>query len=200
MARSRKFLTVGAMSVAALALIGAGAGATFNDSGSAAGKVSTGTLVMRITSVDRAGSAAGVVSNNGKSISFTLANSGSQISQKHMLTVKNAGTLPLTMSSVSVSSGARNNSPLANDVTLNLDGTSLSVQAAQASGWQCNSDCVLAVGASYTFPFNFTARLRNIDEGQSISPTLTILATEASTSNDITSPAGAVGRFVPVNG
>ncbi len=49
MALSRKILTVGAMGVAALALIGAGATATFNDAAQARQQITAGTMNMTIS-------------------------------------------------------------------------------------------------------------------------------------------------------
>ena len=55
MARSRKFLAAGAAGVAALALIGAGAGATFTDATHSGQRVEAGTIDLRLTSPDAIG-------------------------------------------------------------------------------------------------------------------------------------------------
>jgi len=65
MAYSRKFLTVGALGVAAFALIGAGASATFNDSVDANQRVTAGTMNLQIT--DGAG---GTVTQDGKTVTL----------------------------------------------------------------------------------------------------------------------------------
>jgi hypothetical protein len=182
MARSRKFLTVGALAVGALSLIGAGAGAVFNDAANATDHLNTGTLSMKITSVDvnNNNAADGLRSPGGKSIQFVVVNSGSQINQKHSITVTNTGSLPLVMSSVSVLPDGNNDSPLNKDVTMNLDGWTGTVQAAQSTAWACvGPDCTLAPGKDYTFPFELSADLGNKDQDATIRPTLTIGATEA---------------------
>jgi hypothetical protein len=200
MARSRKFLTVGALAVAALSLIGAGAGAAFNDAATATAHLNTGTLSMKITSVDVNNENApdGLHSSGGKSISFIVVNSGSQINQKHMIKVSNTGTLPLVISSVAVTPDGNNDSPLNKDVTMNLDGWTGSVEAAQSTAWACvGPDCTIAPGKAYTFPFELSADLGNTDQDQTIRPTLTIGATEAPRSGANGSARG-VTHIVPV--
>ena len=64
MAKSRKFLTAGAVGVAALALIGAGASATFTDAVAGTSPLKAGTLNMTVTSPT-----SGAVTN-GKTVTF----------------------------------------------------------------------------------------------------------------------------------
>jgi len=182
MARSRKFLTVGALAVGALSLIGAGAGAAFNDAATATAHLNTGTLSMKITSVDVNNDNApdGLHSEGGKSISFIVVNSGSHINQKHLIRVTNTGSLPLVLSSFSVHPDGNNDSPLNQDVTMKLDNWTGSVDKAQSTAWACvGTGCTIAPWDAFTFPFELSAELGNTDQDQSIRPTLTIGATEA---------------------
>ena len=202
MARSRKFLTVGALAVGALSLIGAGAGAAFNDGANATDHLNTGTLSMKITSVDVNNDNApdGLRSPGGKSISFIVVNSGSQINQKHSIKVTNTGSLPLVLSSVSVLPDGNNDSPLNSDVMMNLDGWTGSVKEAQSTAWACvGPDCTIAPGDAYTFPFELSADLGNTDQGQTIRPMLTIGATEALPSASRGSARNAT-HIVPTKG
>ena len=211
MAKSRKFLTAGAVGVAALALIGTGAGAAFNDSVSATQNISTGTLLMAISSTGTGGASDGVVSADGKSIVFTAGNAGSSFSQNHNVTVHNIGTLPLLMDGVTLSADGTNDISLAQATNLNLDGITFTVAAAQAQAFACTTagviggpDCVINPGGSYTFAFDFSATdLTNENQGKSIGTKLTI--------NGVDVPAGTpsihnatpmvthTGVFTPVN-
>lgn len=172
---------VGAMFMAAgaVALVGIGAGASFTDSVSATQHISTGTLSMSISSVDQNGNPDGTVSRDGKSISWDLSNSGSTIDVQHTVTVTNTGSLPLDISSVSFQPADANDTPLADDVQVQLDQiTGYSVNGLQNTSLFC-SGCQLAPGATFTFPLNFSAPdLGNKDEGQTISPSLTLGASE----------------------
>lgn len=205
MAKSRKLLTVGALGVGAMALIGSGATAVFTDSVNATQEVNTGTMTMAISSTDtnHGNVADGQVSPDGKSITFTVTNSGSQLNQKHSVTVHNTGSLPLVMSSVSVTpDGSKNDGPLNQEVLLNLDGykapAGISVAAAEATGWTCiGADCTIQPKSSYTFPFEFHADLSNAAQGQTIRPKLTIGATEANPSAG-NRPVQAGAHFAPV--
>ncbi|MEP7193829.1 MAG: hypothetical protein ABI903_13295 [Actinomycetota bacterium] len=201
MARSRKFLTVGALAVGALSLIGAGAGAAFNDAATATNHLNTGTLSMKISSVDVNNNhvADGLRSAGGKSISFIVVNSGSQINQKHLIRVTNTGSLPLVLSSFSVHPDGNNDSPLNRDVTMRLDEWTGSVDQAQSTAWECvGPRCTIAPGDAYQFRFNLYANLGNTDQDQTIRPTLTIGATEAPPQAD-NAPGGAT-HIVPTNG
>jgi predicted ribosomally synthesized peptide with SipW-like signal peptide len=185
---SRKLLTVSALGVAAFALIGAGADAAFNDSVNATQSISTGTFSMAISSTDANNTPDGVTGPDGKSITFTVTNSGSAINQEHHVTITNTGTLALVMSSASVTAAGTNDSPLNQEVNMNLDGynmpTGITVAGAQSTAWACQpvADCTIAVGASYTLPLNFFGDLSNAAQHQTITPKLTIGATEANPS------------------
>ena len=92
MAYSRKFLTVGALGVAALALIGAGGSATFRDALDANQKVTAGTMNVWIS--DGAG---GTVSPDGKSVTLPdFGPTGSTFETEHrVITVTNYGNIPV---------------------------------------------------------------------------------------------------------
>ena len=110
MAYSRKFLTVGALGVAAFALIGAGASATFNDSVDANQRVTAGTMNLQIT--DGAG---GTVSSDGKTVtlpSFASANSTFESPHK-IITVTNNGDIPVKSVSFQMA-GTHGSSPQSN--------------------------------------------------------------------------------------
>jgi predicted ribosomally synthesized peptide with SipW-like signal peptide len=93
MAYSRKVLTVGALGVAALALIGTGAGATFHDSAKAQQTITAGNLSVLITSPS------GSTSPDGKTVTLnTLTNEPSHFSgPQETITVKNNGAVPATV-------------------------------------------------------------------------------------------------------
>jgi predicted ribosomally synthesized peptide with SipW-like signal peptide len=91
MAYSRKVLTVGALGVAALALIGTGAGATFHDSVQAQQTISAGNLSVLIKS-DSA-------STYGKTVTLhTLSDEPSHFSgPPETITMTNTGSVPATV-------------------------------------------------------------------------------------------------------
>jgi predicted ribosomally synthesized peptide with SipW-like signal peptide len=91
MAYSRKVLTVGALGVAALALIGTGAGATFHDSVQAQQTITAGNLSVLISS--------GSGSTYGKTVTLnTLSDEPSHFSgPPETITVKNNGSVPATV-------------------------------------------------------------------------------------------------------
>jgi predicted ribosomally synthesized peptide with SipW-like signal peptide len=93
MAYSRKVLTVGALGVAALALISTGAGATFHDSAKAQQTITAGTLSVLITSPS------GSTSGDGKTLTLnTLTNEPSHFSgPQETITVTNNGSVPATV-------------------------------------------------------------------------------------------------------
>ena len=93
MAYSRKVLTVGALGVAALALIGTGAGATFHDSVQAQQTISAGNLSVLITSPS------GSTSGDGKTLTLdALTNEPSNFSgPQETITVTNNGSVPATV-------------------------------------------------------------------------------------------------------
>ncbi len=110
MAYSRKLLTAGAVGVAALALVGTGAGATFTDAVQAHRTINAGTMDVRIS--DGGG---GTVSANGKSVTLSpVGPTGSTFESDHQtVTVKNYGNIPVTSDAIQMTeshgSSARNN-------------------------------------------------------------------------------------------
>jgi predicted ribosomally synthesized peptide with SipW-like signal peptide len=175
-----KWALVVTMGVAALGLVGLGASASFSDSVAATQVINTGTFCLNISSVDRNGNPDGAVTSNGHQVTFKLTNSGSHIDEVHWLTVKNCGTLGLDITSVVVSAqgGGLDPAPLGNDVFENINGFRYPVRTAESFGWTC-SGCQLHSGQSLApFIFAFDANLGNADQGQTITPTITLGATE----------------------
>jgi hypothetical protein len=168
MGNSRKILTAGAVGVAALALIGTGAGATFTDAVQAHRTVTAGTMDVRIS--DGGG---GTVSANGKSVTLSpVGPTGSTFeSAQQTVTVKNYGDIPVTSDAIQMSEShadtARNNALFAQ--------TNVCIQSTDYSGgpWtEGNGPLAAAValnptvkqnavvlqpGQSLTFSVNFYA-------------------------------------------
>jgi len=112
MAFSRKVLTAGAFGVAALALIGTGAGATFSDAVHANTTVNAGTMDLQITN-----GAGGVVSADGKTVTLpAVGPTGSTFESTHrVITVRNNGDVPVTTDSFQMTEshvGTANNNAL----------------------------------------------------------------------------------------
>jgi hypothetical protein len=91
MAFSRKVLTAGAVGVAALALIGTGAGATFSDAVHVNTPLTAGTMNVQIIS-------GGNISADHKSVTLApVGPTGSTFESAHQLiTIKNNGDIPAT--------------------------------------------------------------------------------------------------------
>lgn len=98
MAISRKALAVGTMGVAALALVGTGAGATFTDSVHETQSIQAGTMNMQI-------SGPGSVSADGKSITLpAFGPTGSTFeSTKQVVTITNSGNVAATSAAIQMS-------------------------------------------------------------------------------------------------
>jgi hypothetical protein len=127
MAYSRKLLTAGAVGVAALALIGTGAGATFTDAVHAHRTINAGTMNVQI--VDGAG---GAVSADGKSVTLPdVGPTGSTFESEHkIVTIKNLGNIPATADAIQMTEshvGTANNNAL-------LAQTNVCIQSTDASG------------------------------------------------------------------
>jgi predicted ribosomally synthesized peptide with SipW-like signal peptide len=184
-----------AAGVAGMALIGVGAGASFTDSVSANQHIDTGTLVLNISSPD------GTASNNGHTISWSLANSGSNVDQSHTVTVTNAGSLPLTLTTASFTDPGHG-TQLAQDLQANFDGNTGTLASIEAPPYQCfGAVCTLAPGGTYEFPLNYTnPNLGNGDENQIVEPSLTINAVEANPSHHNAPTAGSSNGFAPQKG
>jgi hypothetical protein len=112
MRNSRKILTAGAVGVAALALIGTGAGATFTDAVHADRTVTAGTMNVQITN-----GGGGTVSADGKSVTLpAVGPTGSTFeSAHHIVKITNNGNIPVTSDAIQMSEshvGTANNNAL----------------------------------------------------------------------------------------
>ena len=126
MAISRKFVTVGALGVSAIALIGAGAGASFTDEVSATQQLTAGTPGLTIT-----GGGGGAVSADGKSVTLpTLDAVNSTFESPHrIITVTNTGDIDLTAVAFQVTEthvGTANNNALAAQLNVCVQSTDAS--------------------------------------------------------------------------
>lgn len=173
--RSKWAVLVG-MGVAALGLVGLGAGASFTDQVTATQVIKTGTLSMTINSADAS------AGSGTKHLTWKLVNSGSVINQNHTWTLINDGTLPLTVTTADIkaSGGGLDPAPLGDDVTMNFAGFVHSVRTLETWSFFCSGGCNLNPGDSFgPIVTNFTAAsLGNADEGQTITPTVTVNAVE----------------------
>ena len=127
MVRSRKFLTAGAVGVAALALIGAGASATFTDGVNATQTINAGTMNVQITN-----GAGGTVTPDGKTLTLpAFGPTGSTFETIHrVITVTNNGTIDVKSVAFQMSEshvGTANNNAL-------LAQTNVCIQSTDASG------------------------------------------------------------------
>jgi hypothetical protein len=125
MAFSRKVLTAGAVGVAALALIGVGAGATFTDAVHANRTITGGTMNVQIT-------AGGNISADHKSVTLSpVGPTGSTFESAHqVITIKNNGNIPATADAIQMTEshvGTANNNAL-------LAQTYVCIQSTDASG------------------------------------------------------------------
>jgi hypothetical protein len=126
MAISRKFVTVGALGVTAIALIGAGAGASFTDEVSATQQVTAGTPGLKITN-----GAGGAVSSDGKSVTLpALGAVNSTFESTHrIITLTNTGDIDLTAIAFQMSEthvNALNNNALAAQMNVCVQSTDAS--------------------------------------------------------------------------
>jgi len=137
MAYSRKVLTVGALGVAALALIGTGAGATFHDSAKAQQTITAGNLSVLITSPS------GSTSPDGKTVTLnTLTNEPSHFSgPQETITVKNNGAVPATVTGFTAADTYDNAA---------LEGA-LNIQLVDSGGHQICNDLISTLKAGTGF-------------------------------------------------
>jgi predicted ribosomally synthesized peptide with SipW-like signal peptide len=174
MAYSRKVLTVGALSVAALALIGTGAGATFHDSVQAQQTITAGNLSVLISS--------GSESTYGKTVTLsTLSDEPSHFSAPpETITVKNNGSVPATVTGFTAAD-TNNNAA--------LEGA-LNIQLVSGGHEICND--LLSTLVAGTIPWGAT-----IPTGGSMSVSVTFSSTANSDRNNGTGlPQGAQGGWV----
>jgi predicted ribosomally synthesized peptide with SipW-like signal peptide len=127
MAYSRKAITAGAVGVAALALIGTGAGASFTDAVHSNRTINAGTMNVQIS--DGAG---GIVSPDGKSVTLpAVGPTGSTFLSEHkVVTIKNNGDIAATAEAIQMTEshvGTANNNAL-------LAQTNVCIQSTDASG------------------------------------------------------------------
>lgn len=101
----KKLATFAATAAVALGLVGMGTSAQFSDAVTAQQDVRTGTAQLAITSAP-----GGVISPDGKSVTYTLDNAGSSFWIGDSIAVSNVGTLP--MHGVTMSLSAQGNSEL----------------------------------------------------------------------------------------
>jgi predicted ribosomally synthesized peptide with SipW-like signal peptide len=123
MAKSRKLLAVGAVGVAAIALIGAGASATFTDEVNATQEVTAGTMNLTITN-----GGGGTVSLDGKTVTLpAFGPNGSTFESTHrILTVKNTGNITVKSLAFQMSEshvGTANNNALAAQTNVCIQST-----------------------------------------------------------------------------
>lgn len=126
MAVSRKILTVSALGVAAIALIGTGAGATFTDAVHSNRTINAGTMNVVIS--DGAG---GTVSSDGKSVTLPdVGPTGSTFESVHkVVTIKNNGNIPVTTKAIQMTEshvGTANNNALAAQTNVCIQSTDYS--------------------------------------------------------------------------
>jgi hypothetical protein len=105
MAFSRKLLTAGAVGVAALALIGTGAGATFSDAVHADRTITAGTMDVQIS--DGGG---GTVSADGKSVTLSpVGPTGSTFESDHQIVkITNYSSIPVTSEAIQMTESHAN--------------------------------------------------------------------------------------------
>jgi predicted ribosomally synthesized peptide with SipW-like signal peptide len=196
-----KLIVVGTLGVAGLALIGAGAGASFTDAVQVTQTIKTGNLDLEITGVAfrgydpaSAGGLSGPVSVFGpgrsKSVSLgTSANNGSILDELYLVTVQNFGTLPATLS---CDLSGSDTSQLAKDTTVVQAGDSVSNTEAAGTGGPnlCagidSPTVTLGAGETATVRLEFQSPeggYTNADQGGSISPTFHVRALEDATAN-----------------
>jgi predicted ribosomally synthesized peptide with SipW-like signal peptide len=122
---TRKALTVGAAGVAALALIGTGAGATFTDSVHETQSITAGTMNLQV-------SGDGTVSADGKSITLSpFGPTGSTFeSVRKIVTIHNNGNIPATADAIQMTASPSGN---ANDNAL-FNQTNVCIQSTDYSG------------------------------------------------------------------
>jgi hypothetical protein len=127
MAHTYKVITAGAVGVAALALIGTGAGATFTDAVHSNRTINAGTMNLQISN-----GAGGTVSADGKSVTLpAVGPTGSTFESAHrVVTVRNTGNIPATADFFQMTESDAGN---ANDKAL-LAQTNVCIQSTDPSG------------------------------------------------------------------
>jgi predicted ribosomally synthesized peptide with SipW-like signal peptide len=188
MAYSRKVLTVGALGVAALALIGTGAGATFHDSAQAQQNITAGNLSVWISSDSG--------TTDGKTVTLPkLSDEPSHFSgPQESITVKNTGSVPATVTgftATDTTNVAANNAALEGALNIQLvdsknnviyDGPFSAFKAGGSFPIPFGGTTLAANGASMTIYVTFSSTgnsdainggLPDAAQGGSVTPTLT---------------------------
>ena len=152
MAFSRKVLTAGAVGVAALALIGTGAGASFTDAVHATQTITAGTMNVQVTA------AAGTVSADGKSVTLpAFGPTGSTFETSNTITVKNNGHMPATFDSFQMtepSSGNANDNSLFTQTNVCIRSTDPSSVVTPGNWTEGNGPLATAVALNPTVKEN----------------------------------------------
>ena len=152
MALSRKVLAAGAVGVAALALIGTGAGASFTDAVHATQTINAGTMTIQISD------AAGSVSADGKSVTLpAFGPTGSTFETSNTITVKNIGHIPATFDSFQMtepSSGNANDNALFTQTNVCIRSTDPSSVANPGTWTEGNGPLATAVALNPTVKEN----------------------------------------------
>jgi hypothetical protein len=166
MAISRKALTIGAVSVAGLALVGTGAGATFSDSVHETQSLEAGTMNMQIDGPGHD------VSADGKTITLpTFGPTGSTFeSTKQVVTITNSGNIPARAASIQMSESHAGN---ANDNALFAQ-TNVCIMSTDPSGTWTEGNGPLATAVALTPSVNQNSVV--IQPGESIEVWVTYYA------------------------
>lgn len=179
MARSRKFFTVGALGVASLALIGAGATATFNDSVTAEQTIAAGRMNMTIAGPN------GWSTPGGKTLTLPAKSPvGSTFTTgPQLVTVTNNGSVESELATLVVTAPT-NNTALANGLRVKIfqttgsrtptfNGTLAKLQSDAAGIAALNLK--LAPGSSTSATVEFYANsLPDEAQGGVVTPTFTV--------------------------
>lgn len=145
-----------AMTVAGLAVVGVGAGASFIGSAVASEHITTGTLALTISSPDGADS-------SHHTVTWSLHGAGSAIVQRHIVTLTNHGSLPLRLTTARFTD-AGSDSRLALDVRGDFDGNVGTLAHIEARTYRCIATCVPGrVSASHS---STPARSRTTPRGR----------------------------------
>jgi predicted ribosomally synthesized peptide with SipW-like signal peptide len=177
MAKSRKFLTVGALGVAAFALIGAGASATFTDAVHADQSIKAGTLNMRVTGP--AGS-----TTDGKTVTLKAVGPVNSTFTTGPQTVITTNSGDITASAIKLSASATGtNRLLLHELYVEIDSSGTVVYKGPLAGLQSAPITISGdVPAGTTDPFDVTfyagtngaPSLSNPSQGGVVVPTITV--------------------------
>ena len=180
MAHSRKLLTVGALGVAALALIGTGAGATFSDAVHATQSVKAGTLNMTVSSAASGAS----ISTDRKTVTFAAVGpvGSSFTTGPQLVTATNSGDI--TARAITLRAADTNtNATLKGQLYVTITSSGQVAYDGLLAGLESspiNIQGDVAPGATDPFDVTFyagqgsTPSLTNGSQGGSVTPTITV--------------------------